>query len=171
MSGGKWFLCMAAAVMLLSGSLCAGEQTGRFGIGGAVTESSPVLTLVWWPHENITIEPGFGIIYVEPEGESKSAHRLFPTFGVSYHLKPGAQLRPYLGGRFALDIGRSSGATHTDIMFGPAAGAEYFFSDNFSVVAEYVVTVTLTDEVSPSFLLSNATYVSTGVLVGVAFYF
>ena len=166
--------CVIAIVLTLfafSAMATAGGNAGDFGIGLSAVESSPKFMIRWWINDQFTFEPTFGIIHVDPSKKS-SATRYLPGFGFVFHFRSGEELRPFIGSRFDLDIS-SGGKTYFDLIIALPFGAEYFFSDKFSVSGEYQLQLIITDsEASSSIsLLADTFYVLSKQMLAVHFYF
>jgi len=130
----------------------------------------PTFTFRYWSSETFTIEPSFGVIYIAYNHGIDKA-RLVPGLGLAYHFRPNTNMRPYVAFQVGLDM-ETNGEARTDVILGPAFGAEYFFSDRFSISGEYRFAFVVTDEdssPSPSFA-SDATYVITFQLLSLHFY-
>lgn len=163
------FLVLFAAT--LPASSFAGGTSGQIGIGFLVTDISTELNLRIWSSKNITFEPTFSFSHISPEN-SGSLTSYVPGLGFAAHWKSGEDLRPYIGGRISLNIASFSSSTFTDIAIAPVFGAEYFFSDHFSIGGEFQLVVILTDDdFSPALLASNATYIQTAQALTVQLYF
>jgi len=169
-------LRISAGVLLMVLIACsvamAGGNRGQVGIGLTVTETAPVFMARIWVSNMVTFEPEFGIAHLSIDRPSGSATRYLPGLGFLYHFREGADLRPMLGIRMNIDLLSANDGSYSDIIFGPVLGAEYFISTYFSISGEYQLAVLVTDdELSPSFLASDATYVQSAQLLSVHFYF
>lgn len=165
----KRFLIACLIVCAISASsISAGGNSGQFGIGFTVTESTPSFILHYWISDKFTISPDFSV--------SKITDPSFTRFNygvtLAIHTRPGQSFRPFFGAAFNNDVISFSDNTFSDIYFGPMFGAEYFFSDNFSITGMYQVQFILTDDLlSPSNLQPGTTYISTAQLLTVQYYF
>lgn len=183
-------ILIASTVLLVSrGVAVAGGNAGDFSLGVTTVVPGPnfmywswyssetvrlepgfpTFTFRYWSSETFTVEPSFGFVYIGHNHRDDEA-RLVPGLGLAYHLRPNTNMRPYIAFRLGLDM-EVNGEARTDVILGPAFGAEYFFSDRFSISGEYRIAVVLTDEdSSPSPLASDATYIITFQLLSLHFY-
>ncbi|MCH9031248.1 MAG: hypothetical protein IIB00_03180 [candidate division Zixibacteria bacterium] len=157
--------------LALPASSFAGGTSGQTGIGFLVTDISTSLNLRIWSSENMTIEPTFSFSRIFPKNSGSLASYQM-GLGIAAHWKPGEDLRPYIGGRISFDIASFNDETYADIAFSPVFGAEYFFSDHFSVGGEFQVIFVFTDDTfSPALLATNATYIQPAQALTVQLYF
>ncbi len=183
-------ILVGSAVLLVSGSVvAAGGEAGDFSLGvttvvpgpkftywywysqetATAEPAFPAFTFRYWNSETFTIEPSLGLIYIAHNHRDDEA-RLVPGLGFAYHFRPNTSMRPYVAFRLGIDWTVNSEA-RIDLTFGPAFGAEYFFSDWFSIDGEYRLTFVRTDEDrSPSPLANDATYIISFQLLSLHFY-
>lgn len=161
---------MLFSLLLLSSNSFAGGETGQIGIGLSATDVTPTFTLSFWSSDVMKLEPSFSFANLSPD-ESDSYTRFMPGLGFFYSLKPGSSIRPYLGARFIMDMSTFDGETYTDYLIAPTFGAEYFFSDNFSVTGEYQVHFIIADKQYSRNLPAGSTAIETAAVLGVNFYF
>ncbi len=148
----------------------AGGDGGDLGIGLSVTESSPTIMGMIWLSKFVTAEPTFSYSRIGLP-RSRYAIRFSPGLGLLYHYKDGKEFRPFIGFRLAVDFLSVSDSSYSDLILDPVAGAEYFFSDNFSVCGEFQFKITKTDKtLSPALLQPDATYMNTAQLLRLNFY-
>ncbi len=147
----------------------AGGNAGQVGIGFTVAESSPVFIFHYWASEKLTISPEISVNHLSDPSIIRT------NFGLTLasHSRPAESFRPFFGVGFNYDVATSDGNSVADLYIGPLFGAEYFFSDNFSVSGAYQVAVIITDDVaSPSIMLrAGTTYITTAQLLTVQYYF
>ena len=111
--------------------------------GGGVTPS-PTVYYIYNLSNGKRIEPSLGYFSVSDESESSS----ITTVGVGY-LKNRSQsdnYGTYWGGRFAMSI--NSDEDDPLLSISPVCGAEYSFSDNFSIGGETRFNYTINDELN-----------------------
>ncbi|MEW5925392.1 MAG: hypothetical protein AB1746_15535 [Candidatus Zixiibacteriota bacterium] len=166
----RFFSLVLLASVILASSVFAGGKTGQVGIGLSATDATPTFTLSFWHSNNMKMEPSFAIARLSPDG-GDSYTRIMPGLGYFYCLKPGSSIRPYFGARFMLDMSMFDGETYTDYLAAPAFGAEYFFSDNFSVTGEYQVQFIFANDNYSRNLPVGSTAIETAAILGVNFYF
>ena len=154
--------------LVISSSVLAGGNSGQVGIGFTVTESTPTFLMHYWVSETFTFSPELSFNSLsEPELKRYSFGGTF-----AYHMKQGSDFRPTIGFFVINDVLRTEDDSYSDLYFGPLVGAEYFFNYHFSVSGLYKVEIIKTNDVlSPSFLQTDATYISTAQLLTVQYYF
>jgi hypothetical protein len=159
------------SLLLIAGTTLAGGEAGKFGIGFAVTESTPTFMGCLWVSNSFTLEPSFAFSTFSLDADHK-ATQLSPGFGISLHMRKGEDTRPFVGLRFMYSMLRTSGRNYSDLYIGPAFGITHYFSNQFAVSGEYQINLISTDEYySPSQLTPGATYVQSASLLRVHFYF
>ena len=112
--------------------------------GGGV-KSSPTVYYIHNLSNSKRIEPSLGYFYVSNENESNR----ITTLGVGY-LAEKIQSNIFLtywGSRFSMTM-FSEDADEDIISISPVCGAEYSFSDNFSIGGETRFNYTMNDELS-----------------------
>ncbi|MEZ5357568.1 MAG: hypothetical protein R3F48_01975 [Candidatus Zixiibacteriota bacterium] len=165
-------LFILTLALLCTSIVWAGGTKGQVGFGFKVTDQSSVIHARFWASDKLTIEPTFGIAWVDPGSSYSTTKRFAPGIGLLYHFRPGLELRPYIGMRFEAAILNASGESFADIGIAPLFGCQYFFSEHFSVSGEYLITYVKTDkEFSATMPYSDATYINTTQAVLVNFYF
>lgn len=160
-------------ISLICTSLVSAAGTkGQVGFGFRVTDQSSAMHARIWASDKLTIEPTFGIAWVDPGSSYSETKRYAPGIGFLYHMRPGMELRPYIGMRFEASMLSASNETFTDIAIAPLFGCQYFFSDNFSVSGEYMITYVKTDkDFSATLPYADATYINSTQAVLINFYF
>jgi len=114
-------------------------------IMGAGVTPSPTVYYIYNLSNGKRIEPSLGYYSVSNESESNS----ITTLGVGY-LADKIQSNNFLtywGGRFSMNM-FSEEAAEDIISISPVCGAEYSFSDNFSIGGETRFNYTMNDELS-----------------------
>jgi hypothetical protein len=101
-------------------------------IDGAGMNLSPTVYYIHYLSNSKRIEPSLGYFSVSSEGESSS----ITTFGVGYLADriQSNNFETYLGGRFSITM--VSDEDDSALSISPVCGAEYSFSDNFSIGGE-----------------------------------
>lgn len=162
-----WSATLLCVLILSSGKVIAGGNSGQIGIGLSVTESSPSFAITIWGSNHITIEPSIAISSI-----NHSYIRFLPGLKLGYHMRAETDMRPYFGLGAVLDILRANDSTYRDIGFGPFFGMEYFFNKHLSIAGEYEVGFIITDnKFSPSFLPKDAFGIATAGYLTARFYF
>ena len=164
------FSAMLASIVILSSGVFAGGETGQIGIGLSATDATPTFTLNFWLNNTMRMEPSLAIARLSPDG-GDSYTRITPGLGYFYCLKPGSSIRPYFGARVLMDMSAFDGETYTDYLAAPTIGAEYFFSDNFSVRGDYQVQFIFANDNYSRNLPVGSTAIETASFLGVNFYF
>ena len=181
----RFFVTVSTVLLASCGVAVAGGNAGDFGLGVTtivpgpsfwgwdgsyeIKPGFPTFAFRYWSSETFTIDPSFGVVFASGDGESDA--RLIPGLGFAYHGRPKANMRPYVGLGFGFDIALYD-ETFVDIIISPTLGAEYFLSDDFSVGGEYRLSIVFTDEdMSPSPLSDEATYIISFQALSVHFYF
>ncbi len=165
-------LTFGLVIILLTSTTMAGGTKGQVGFGFRVTDQSSVIHARIWANDKLTIEPTLGFSWINPEGEYSDTKRFLPGLGILVHFRPGQELRPYIGMRFEAAMLSASDETFTDIGIAPLFGCQYFFSENFSISGEYLITYVKTDaDYSASHTYKDAAYINTAQALLVNFYF
>jgi hypothetical protein len=169
----KAFTCFVITGFLLIplSSAIAGGHTGQFGIGLSVNNESPAFAVHYWTSDHFTLNPEFAYQHTHIR-DGGSANNFIPGLWIYYHFRSGSEFRPFAGAGFDINLLHTSGENYIDVMAGPAFGGEYFFSDHFSILGEYRLEVTHTDdEFSPDWLSTDTFYFQTRQILSVHFYF
>ena len=163
------FLGFVLLFCLLNNSAISQERAGKFGIGVIASSSSQDLLFKYWLSSSFSLQPAFGFSIVSPdEGETVSNFRL--GFGLLGYKS--GQLSPYYGFRFSANILSGGGESNSDILIAGVFGAEYFFSEKFSIGGEFQLILGLADdEFSPSGFSFGSTNYFTGQFATFNFYF
>jgi hypothetical protein len=168
---GKTVSIILLSLLLIVGTAFASGEKGKFGIGFTVTESTPTFMGTLWVSNAVTLEPMLAYSTFSLD-DDHSATQLVPGLGVSFHMRPGKDTRPFVGLRFMYNTLMSNEESYSDLYLGPAFGITHYFANQFAISGEYRINVITTDkEFSPSDLIPDATYIQTGALLLVHFYF
>lgn len=163
---------LALVLLFLATSIMAQPEQGKVGIGFTVTESSPGLMLRWWAGESVTVEPQFAIRYISLDEIDASSTQLGLGIGVAWRKVTGTALRPLVAARFEYDMLITEDETYADMLLSGGFGAEYFFSNHFSVGGEVDLSLVFTDDdFSPNFPTENTTILTTSQMLTAHFYF
>lgn len=149
-------------------STAATENTFDKKFGLSVVLQSEQLDLLFpiWPDNNVVIIPSISIVSV-----SDISTDFGYGLGLRYNLKYD-DATPYIGARVeVLVLIPKAGDSFSDIVFGPFAGGEYFFSEHFSVSVEAQLNVAMSDEFSTRFGNPDGTNVNTATVALATFYF
>ena len=169
----KFFIFIIIALIVSASTVTAQESPAdsaksekKFGISAALQTAQLDLSFPIWPGSSIVIIPSISIVNV-----SDVATDFGFGLGLRYNLNT-TEAVPYIGIRFvALNLLPKNGDSFTDIVFGPFAGGEYFFSDHFSVSIEAQINVALSAEFSNRFGNPNGTNFNTATVAFATFYF
>ena len=169
----KFFIFIIIALIVSASTVTAQESPAdsaksekKFGISAALQTAQLDLSFPIWPGSSIVIIPSISIVNV-----SDVATDFGFGLGLRYNLNT-TEAVPYIGARVAvLMLLPSRGDSFTDIVFGPFAGGEYFFSDHFSVSIEAQINVALSAEFSNRFGNPNGTNFNTATVAFATFYF
>jgi len=159
------------SLMLLSSSLIAGGAKGQKGIGFSATDVTPTFKSVIWVSDNVKFEPSIAFASFSPD-EGDGLTRFIPGLGILYSFRVGEPIRPFVGIRGSFDMLSADGESYSDMMIAPAVGAEYFFSDHFSVAGEYQMRIIMADDqLSPNFYSAGSTMIESAEMLSFNFYF
>ena len=162
---------LTSALCIMSANLMAGGVKGQKGIGFSATDVTPTFKSVIWVSDNVKFEPSIAFASFSPD-EGDGLTRFIPGLGILYSFRVGEPIRPFVGIRGAFDMLSADGESYSDIMFAPAVGAEYFFSDHFSVAGEYQMQIIMADDqLSPNFYSAGSTMIESAEMLSVHFYF
>lgn len=145
------------------------EPSGTFGLGVSIQSQQSDINVPIWVNENVIFSPSFSLFYSEDIGND-----LGLGFLIKYYFDGTTEeVRPYAGARFGLLIFNPDAdiESSTDILWGPAIGADYFIHSNVSFGAEAQLNFATTDENSSRFGVRNGTTVNTAAALTMSIYF
>lgn len=135
----KQTIVRAAGALLLLTVLAASTEaisldsmSGKLGVGGTVAGDHMWLVKLGLTRR-LAMEIGFDWTY---DSESDGVDRLWLGGGLFWHSWQGQRVRPYVGGKAAIEVYDAPGRDESTFILMPSAGVEYFFSDALSLGAE-----------------------------------
>ena len=154
------------SVLLIFGTAMSQPEKGAVGISVLIQNPQLDFVLPVWIADRFVATPLIGFSSISNQWNDYAF-----GLGVRGYVRK-EKLSSYLSVRFAVLIyAPKSGSSATDILFGPAFGAEYYFDEHFSVGEELQLNVAQSDSKSNRFGNPGGTNINTATAVTASFYF
>lgn len=145
------------------------DSSPTLGIGASVQSSQSDINLPIWLSDNVILSPSLSVLYSEGNGTDLGLGILMKF----YFQGTTEEVRPYVGARLGVLVFNpdSDADGSTDLLAGPALGADYFIHSNVSIGAEAQLNIGAAGENSSRFGSQNGITVNTAAALTMNIYF
>jgi len=146
-----------------------GTRVVNKGLTVTIQESGLGIMMQFYLSDRFILAPGFEFAY----GSKVGTDMVFGLFAKGF-LRDNSKIKPYWGLKAGLGYynpKESDTSNQIDLVFGLAAGVEYFFNENFSIGIEPQLNLTLSDDESDRFGNPGGTNINTATMLTANIYF